>query len=91
MIDFILHLGLDRLIQWGPEGAAQLPGAGLRQGRKTPYGRNIKNRQGPGKENAVQECVEEKPRADPSSTGDWVLVKRALCKIPVLPGLSLTH
>jgi len=35
--------------------------------------------------------LRKKSRAGPSSTDDWVLVKRALCKIPVLPGGSLWH
>jgi hypothetical protein len=49
----------------GPESAAQLPGAGLRQGANNAFGRNIENRHGPRKENAVQECVEEEAKSRP--------------------------
>jgi len=61
------------------------------RGEKRLIGRNICDRHGPQRIKRRTRCrvSRKKSRAGPSSTDDWVLVKRALCKIPVLPGGSL--
>jgi hypothetical protein len=92
MIDFILNQGL-RLIDTigGRKAPLNYQVQVFGKGRITPLGVASKIAMVRGKKTRCRNVSRKKPRAGPSSTGDWVLVKRALCKIPVLPGPSLPH